>query len=78
MRNATGMALVKLMAVMGMADLHAQSLACRRAHFDVLVALPEYPTLLPQLLIAGESAGLQSQLQRRMVRWYQQANTNTA
>ena len=60
MRNTTGMALVKLMAVQGMADLHAQSSACRRAQFDLPVAQPEYQTLLPQLLIAGESAGLQS------------------
>lgn len=78
MRPATMATLASLLKLERVAELHDAALRWHRAKFAELVQDPETHALLSQVLTAGSSTVLPRQLQRQLVRWYQDIHNNTA
>lgn len=76
MRPATQGALAEMLAIPGMQAAHEAAVVWHRARFAELVRDPVYQALLVDVLTAGSSTELPQELQRRLVRWYQDANKN--
>ncbi len=78
MQPGTQAALKTLMGLEQVADLHDAALRWHRERFTELVRDPEAHQLLTQILTAGGSTVLPGQLQRQLVRWYQNIHNNTS
>ena len=72
MRPATEAALDALLQIDGLGELHNRAVKWHRDRFAYLVREPEYHLLLTQILTAGGSTVLPQELQRQLVRWYQE------
>ncbi|WP_299349446.1 glycosyltransferase family 2 protein [uncultured Shimia sp.] len=74
MRPATEAVLHAILQIANLQDLHAEAMKWHRSRFDTLVRDPETHQLLTQILTAGGSTVLPEQLQRQLVRLYQETN----
>ncbi|WP_294228469.1 glycosyltransferase family 2 protein [uncultured Shimia sp.] len=74
MRAGTDRELQRLLAVEGVAEVHAAGVQWHRERFDHLIQQPEVQELMSQILCAGSSQVPSRDLQRQLVKWYQQAN----
>lgn len=74
MRAGTDRKLKRLLAVEGVAEGHAAGVQWHRQRFDHLIQQPEVQELMSQILCAGSSQVPSRDLQRQLVKWYQQAN----
>lgn len=74
MRLATERELQRLQSIEGIAQAHAVGVQWHRARFEALIEQPEVQELMSQILCAGGSQVPPRELQRQLVKWYQQAN----
>jgi hypothetical protein len=74
MRAGTDRELQRLLAVEGVAEVHAAGVQWHRERFDQLIQHPEVQELMSQILCSGSSQVPSRDLQRQLVKWYQQAN----
>ena len=74
MRAGTDVVLQRLLALEGIAEAHAAGVQWHRERFDQLIQHPEVQELMSQILCAGSSQVPSRDLQRQLVKWYQQAN----
>lgn len=74
MRAATALVFEELRNLPDVETWHVSSLKWHRARFEALIAESEHQELMSQILCAGSSHVPTPQLQKTLVRWYQQAN----
>ncbi|WP_299423492.1 glycosyltransferase family 2 protein [uncultured Shimia sp.] len=74
MRPATDRETQRLLAIKGVAEAHKQAVCWHQKRFDLLIEQPEVQELMSQILCAGSSQVPSRDLQRQLVKWYQQAN----
>lgn len=74
MRLATERELQRLRAIKGVTEAHALGVQWHQERFEALVQQPEVQELMSQILCAGSSQVPSRDLQRELVKWYQQAN----
>ncbi len=74
MRPATERELQRLLSIEGVAEAHTAGVKWHQERFETLIAQPEVQELMSQILCAGSSQVPPRDLQRQLVKWYQQAN----
>ncbi|MDC0737870.1 glycosyltransferase family 2 protein [Cognatishimia sp. SS12] len=77
MRPATEAVLQDLLKIPGLQSLHEAAVAHHRAKFETLIAEPDNQKLMTQILTAGSSVTLPADLQKRLISWYHQAQSNS-
>ncbi len=78
MRVGTEAVLLRLLALDGVAEAHEMAVRWHRDRFDQLIKQPEVQELMSQILCAGGSQVPSRDLQRQLVKWYQQANNKNS
>lgn len=74
MRPATKRELQRLLAITDVAETHRQALHWHQNRFEGLIQQPDNQEVMSQILCAGGSQVPSRDLQRQLVKWYQQAN----
>lgn len=77
MRPATEDQLRKLLALPGMASLHAEAIAWHQARAEELLRDPDTHKLLTQIITAGSSEVVPKDLQKQLISWYHEAQKSS-